>query len=380
VAGWRWLDNLSGVGLALSGGTLLVNLLWFRQPEGHLPTDAPRVSVLVPARNEARSIEPCICSLLAQDYPNFEVLVLDDGSEDETGAILARIQKAHSGTPTLRVLAGKPLPLGWGGKNWACHQLAQAADLESRFLLFTDADTVHEPEALRRAVAEALRDGLGLLSLMPEQRMETWAERLVVSLLPLQILGYLPLPAMEWLTFPSVAAANGQYLLFRREVYERFGGHTAYPLHLADDVMLARQAKARGGRVRLGNGAGLVRCRMYEGADEVVAGFRRSFAAGFRLHGALVAAMMAFNAVAYGLPFLRLPFSWTARVQVSIILALRVVLAQRTRTARSGALAHLPGLALLLGIQFLSLYDAFYSRRTVWRGRTYTVRDAGYEM
>jgi chlorobactene glucosyltransferase len=374
VAGWRSLDRVSGGALALSSTTLLVNMLWFRQPGGKLSSDAPRVSVLVPARNEARNIGSCVRSLLAQNYPNFELLVLDDGSEDETGAILRAIHQEHGGASPFRVLSGKPLPPGWGGKNWACHQLAQAAHLQSRFFLFTDADTTHARDALRRVVAEAERDDLALLSLMPQQQIETWMERLVVSLLPLQILGYLPLPAMEWLPFRAVAAANGQYLLFRRRTYEQFNGHAAFPLHLADDVLLAQQVKAHGGRVRLANGAGLVRCRMYQNAEEVVAGFRRSFAAGLRLESRLIAILILFNLLAYALPFLRAPISQAARVQSVTIILLRLLLAWRTRTPLHTALTHPPGILLTLWVQFLSVTDVIRGSGTAWRGRRYEVR------
>lgn len=374
MAGLRWLDRLSRAALTLSSTTLLVNLFWFRQPRGELPPDAPRVSVLVPARNEARNIGPCVRSLLGQNYPNFEVLALDDGSEDETGAILRDVQQEQAGQPTFRVLSGRPLPPGWSGKNWACHQLAQAADPTSRFLLFTDADTTHAPHALRCVIAETEREGFDLLSLMPQQQMGTWMERLVVSFLPSQILGYLPLPAMERLSLPTAAAANGQYLLFRRAVYERFNGHAAFPLHLADDVLLAQQVKAHGGRVRLANGAELVRCRMYQNADEVVAGFRRSFAAGLQLEGRLIAILVTFNLLAYALPFLRAPFSFMARVQCLIILFLRLLLAWRTRIPLYTALAHPLGVALTLWIQFLSIVDVLRGRQTAWRGRHYEVR------
>ncbi len=339
-----------------------------------LPPDAPFVSVLVPARNEAHNIERCVRSLLAQHYPSFEVLVLDDHSEDGTGERVRRLQREHPGAARLRLLHGAPLPDGWGGKNWACQQLAEAADPRSRFLLFTDADTEHHPAALRRTVAEAARDSLALLSLMPQQRVESWAERAVVPLLPLQILGYLPLLAAERLPFPTLAAANGQYLLFERAAYERCGGHAAFPLGLAEDVLLAQRVKAHGGRVRLANGAGLVRCRMYRSAGEVLAGFRRSFGAGFRLGPWISAWMLLFNGLAYLLPFLRAPVSRRARHSAALVLALRITLALPTQTPRHAALLHPLGIALLLWSQLLAAHDAFVGGESEWKGRRYPHR------
>src|SRR5512133_404291 len=112
------------------------------------PKQSPFVSMLVPARNEALNIEPCVRSLLAQDYPGFELIVLDDQSTDGTRSILEKIQKEN---PGLRILIGSSLPIGWLGKHWACHQLTIAA--RGEFLLFTDADTRHEPYALRDSVS-----------------------------------------------------------------------------------------------------------------------------------------------------------------------------------------------------------------------------------
>jgi chlorobactene glucosyltransferase len=373
------IDRLSAAALAVAGGTLLANLLWFRRPHGRLPEHAPFVSVLVAARNEERTIERCVRSLLAQTYPAFEVLVLDDRSEDGTRALLQQLeeevraaQEAGSRVqPCLRVLKGKPLPAGWSGKNWACHQLASVVDPASQFLLFTDADTVHRPGALPLAVAEALRADLDLLSLMPQQITRSWSEVLVVGLFPLQILVYLPLPAMERLPIPSMAAANGQYLLFRRASYERTGGHAAISGQVAEDVGLAQQVKREAGRVRLANGMGLVSCRMYFSLGEVIAGFRRSFSAGLRLYSPLVLFIAAFNFLAFMLPFLRLGSSPVAARMALVVLGLRTLLAWRTGAATRGALAHPLGMALLLWIQSLALVDFFFDRPLSWKGRAY---------
>ncbi|MDQ4075040.1 MAG: glycosyltransferase family 2 protein [Chloroflexota bacterium] len=373
----RVVETFSAAALALSGGTLLLNLLCFRRPDGVLPGDPPFISVLVPARNEERNIEACLRSLLAQDYPTFEVVVLDDHSEDRTSEMLQRIAREHPHS-RFTIRRGSTLPPDWGGKNWACHQLAGLADSRSRYLLFTDADTVHAPDVLRRVVAEAERDRLALLSLMPEQQVESWGERLVVPLLALQILGYLPLAAVEWLPIPAFAAANGQFMFFRREVYDSFGGHSAYPLGLAEDVILAQRVKVERGRVRLANGATLVRCRMYRNLGEVLAGFRRSFAGGFRFGATISGFMLLFNVVAYWLPFVGLPFSRLARPLSGSIILLRMALAWHTRTPKLAVLAHPVGMTMLLWAQLLAVYDAFIGGETRWKGRRYGYRTGIY--
>lgn len=372
MSGLALWERLAAAGLAISGGTLLLNLALFRQPQGTVAGEPPHVSILVPARNEERAIARCVRSLLAQDYPAFELLALDDHSEDRTGEILRALQAENH---TLRLLSGQPLPEGWTGKNWACHQLARAASPRSAFLLFTDADTVHAPDALRRAVAETQRDGLALLSLMPAQEVKTWAEAATVSLLPLQILGYLPLPALEWLPVPAFAAANGQYMLFRRAAYEQVGGHAAHAGAQAEDVALARRVKAHGGRLRLGNGAGLVRCRMYHSAGEVIGGFRRTFASGFRMEWRVAAGITLANGLVYLLPFLAAPFRPVSRWLAALILVLRGLLAWRSGTPLSSILLHPLGIALLLGIQLLAAYDAVMGKQATWKGRRYQAQE-----
>ncbi len=381
MSGSRW-DGVAAGALALSGSILLSNLLRFRRPGGALPTDPPLVSILVPARNEAHNIEACVRSLLQQRYPAFELLVLDDRSEDGTGDVLRRLAATQrvaakgQGHPFI-VLEGKPLPAGWGGKNWACQQLFEHANPSSRFLLFTDADTVHAPDTLRLVVSEAVRGDVGLLSLMPEQQVESWAEQCVVTLLPLQILGYLPLIAAERVPWPSLAAANGQFMLFERSSYIGAGGHGARPLGLAEDVTLAQRVKAYGGRVWLMNGVGLVRCRMYRNRAEVVAGFRRSFAGGFRLNAPVTGGIMLFNALGYLLPFLRT--TRVARHLALVVLLLRALLAWRTKAPLRSVLAHPLGMVILLGAQGGAALDALSGRDTQWKGRRYSHQGAERE-
>lgn len=392
------LDTLSALALALSGSTLLTNLAIFRAPHGTLPDPAPKVSILVPARNEALNIRACIESLLAQDYPHFEIVVLDDHSEDETGAILRQLVAQQPNNHLLKGMAGAPLPDGWAGKNWACHQLAQAADPTSSYLLFTDADTIHHPHALRAGIAESERGQLVLLSLMPEQQVETLAEQWIVPLFGLQILGYLPLLAMEWLPVPAFAAANGQYLLFRRDAYLQMGGHAAIAGEIAEDVSLARLAKGEG-RLRLANGAGLVRCRMYRNLSEILQGFRRSFSSGFRIDPAVSWMMVGLNFLAYFLPFLRIakgimafatstspngtsfnnsirhnPPSRFAPLLVTVIILLRSLLAWRTRTPFISVVGHPIGMAFLIYSQLRAAWDGRVGRSTAWKGRSYTLK------
>ena len=170
--------------LCWSLGMVLANLSCFdslRVAEPFGP-DAPMVSILVPARNEARNIAACAGSLLAQDYPNFELLVLDDHSEDATAEIARGLGVSESGERA-RLIRGEALPPGWCGKNWACHQLARAA--RGEFLFFTDADTAHAPGTVSAAIAYARKHRADLVSAWPRLVTVTWSEKLIIPMIVL---------------------------------------------------------------------------------------------------------------------------------------------------------------------------------------------------
>lgn len=235
----------------------------------------PPVSVLIPARQEEERIGPTLAALLAQDYPNFEVLVLDDNSTDATYATACA---AGSGDSRLRVMHGKPLPSGWGGKNWACHQLAQAARYD--MLIFTDADVTWRIDALKAVVRALEQTNAGLLAVWPTQITVGWAERLVVPLMAFSILAYLPVWLVSHTPYPAAAAAAGQCMAFRRAVYRRIGGHEAIRATVLDDVTLARRTKQQGDCLAMVDGDGLVLCRMYLGGWQAIDGYTKNIIAG----------------------------------------------------------------------------------------------------
>jgi chlorobactene glucosyltransferase len=259
----------------------------------------PRVSILVPVRDEAHNVEACLLSLLAQEYPDFEVIALDDHSTDATPSILAQIAERD---PRLRLLTGKPLPAGWLGKHWACHQLAQAATGD--LILFTDADTRHAPIMLRDGVSALLAEGADMVTAFPHERTETWGERLIVPAISVFILCFLPLAFAHYWRLPSFAFAIGQFMLFRRSAFDAVGGYGSVRGDVVDDVALARRLIRAGYRWRIMDGTRHVSCRMYRGYGEAVDGFTKNIFAYFNHRLLLYAVAWAWIEIVFVLPLL----------------------------------------------------------------------------
>lgn len=310
-------------------GICLGNLVRLRRMSSFSPPrELPYISVLVPARNEDSSIRRCLESLLDQDYPRFELLVLDDDSSDGTWELVSGMAARD---PRLRTLRGRPLPEGWTGKNWACHQLAEHA--KGELLLFTDADTVHGPGCLAAAAGAASTLQADLITAFPRQETGSPGERLFVPLLGWSILCFFPLPLAHRLRTPWLSAAIGQFMLFRREAYFQIGGHSAVRAEVAEDFALARAVKAAGLRWRFLDAGDLVGCRMYRGISSAFRGLAKSLFPAFG------------NRV---LLFLFI-WTWLAVVFLEPVLVLALAAAGVTRSATAIGFALLEcGLALLV--------------------------------
>jgi chlorobactene glucosyltransferase len=238
---------------------------------------APLVSVIVPARNEADNIGTCVRSLTASAYPAFEIIVVDDGSEDGTGELARALDPGAA--RRLQVLAGAPLPAGWLGKPWACWQGYQ--DAEGDLLLFTDADTTHGRELMGRAVAALEEEGAHLLTLVGRQLMGTLWERLVQP--QVFFLMFFRFPRFEQTARNARwrdAVANGQYLLFRREAYERIGGHVCVKDEVVEDLALAQHVKRAGLLLRIRSAESELATRMYRSLRQLVDGWSKNIVNG----------------------------------------------------------------------------------------------------
>lgn len=366
------------VTLALIGmaAIAIVNTLTFPRlaTTAPQPTRLPRVSVLIPARNEAEGIGPTVRKLLRQTYPNFELIVLDDNSDDDT---LTTIQAISQSDPRLKIMSGEPLPEGWLGKNWACHQLSQAA--QGEWLIFTDADVCWHPTALAAVVAELSRTQADLLTIWPTQHSQSWGERLVVPMIAVAIISYLPLPLVHHTTWAPLAAANGQCLAFRRRAYDRVNGHVAVWNEVLEDVVMARHIKACGLKLRMADGAGLISCRMYQDWPAARAGFAKNILAGYGGQVALLGLGTIFHWLVFLGPWLwfmlgligpRYP-SWPVAplTLMGLGVATRALTAAVTRQRLSDALLMPISVLLMTNIALQAVWWHWRYGGPRWKGR-----------
>jgi chlorobactene glucosyltransferase len=371
--------------LLLSGANLVLALRWLdvvlrsrakiepREPQAGFPS----LSIVVPARDEERNIARCINSLLESRHPDFEVIVVDDRSTDATREILEAIAQRD---PRLKIVAGSQLPDGWVGKPWALTQGARIA--RGAWLLFTDADTEHEPLAAASAQRCALEDGYGVVSLLTDQRTIGLAERLLLpTILSVIMLGIGPTDDVNDPRKPDVAIFNGQYILVSRVAYHAIGGHEAVRAEIAEDLELARRFK-RDGRFRifLAGADGLVSTRMYRCLAEIWQGFVKNFAIGARGQPVRAIAGSALLACASPIsPLVALvaliEHRWLAAAFLvaggAAIVAVAEVGMRRARFAPGSGIAVPLGLAVTLAIFATSLYRTWLGGGVEWRGRRY---------
>jgi glycosyltransferase involved in cell wall biosynthesis len=346
-----------------------------------------RVSVIIPARNEEANIARVVHSLAAQQGVR-EILVVNDHSQDRTAQILEDLKAK---IPGLHVLETDALPEGWTGKSYAAAIGARAASGD--WLLFTDADTQHQPGSLAFLLERAEREGVDLLSLSPGQSTRTVWEKAVIPLIYTQLAR---LYRFEDVSDPAspAAAANGQYVLIRREVYDRVGGHTAVRGAILEDVELARRVKSAGGRLLFLPGAAWVSTRMYGSFSEMWHGWTKNL---YLLYGRNVTRMLATLAELWLLElvpvvaFIALALAWAmgAGDPWTMLTALAFFFLAMLRQWNYGQALGRIGLdprlashqttgAALLGLLLLNSVRAYWlGGKIEWKGRLYSTKRAG---
>lgn len=326
-----------------------------------------RVAVLIPARNEQANLADCLTAVLQQGESVSEILVYNDHSTDDTGAILARFQALDA---RVQAVAPRALPAGWCGKNFACAQLAQAA--RAPWLLFLDADARLLPEAVTRMVGEAERRRLTLLSCWPGLELVSFWEKALMPLLNFVVFTIFPGVLSLFRQEASLGLAHGACLLFERATYEKLGGHVAVREQIFEDTRLAQRWRTEGERSLGLDGQDIVRVRMYATLAEIWAGFQKNFFPAFQwefnfwlflvFHAAVLLApfglFLLTGARAYG---------WAA----AAVWLMRSLLAWRFRQPLWSALLHPLTETLLLALGLSSWWRCKSGRGVAWKGREY---------
>jgi len=358
------------------------NASWLELPLIERPREnAPFVSIVVPARDEERQIEDCVRSLLAQEWLDFELIVVDDRSSDATNEILQRIAFED---PRLRVVTGKALPVGWVGKSWALHQ--GSLEARAQWLLFTDADTRHDARSVASALFWALEMGVDALSLVTRQELGSLAERAVLpSIFNMIMIAVGTLGAINDPKRPN-AIVNGQYLMVRREAYEALGGHVTLRREIAEDLAFARHLK-RDGRFRLSLAVGtqFASVRMYRSLREIWGGFSKNSFYGTDGSVLKLAGGIAFMLATSLAPPVLAVRALTRRRYVEAAEALACTVATSVAAAWMAGRFHMPrrlgffqplGTAAFAAIMLDSAVRVLSGRGVAWRGRTYSGRPA----
>lgn len=365
--------------------TLLVVAAWVggrdtrfvlpRDPDEATPApgdDAPKLSLIIPARNEAHVIGAAVRAALAQDWPNLELILIDDNSTDGTAD---RAREAAAGDPRLRILTGTPLPEGWKGKCWALWQAQQEAD--GALLLFVDADVQLGPQAARRACQTLLERDLGLLSLWGTWQVESFWERVAMPVVGGFVRGAHPLDRINDPEQPE-AFANGQFILVSRVGYDAFGGHEAVRDQVLEDVRIAQVAKGAGLRCGMLLAPDLFRVRMYQNLRDLWLGFVKNFYHGMEQRVGVAVAAATFASTTTLLPWLCLAFALGAQELVLGALALGCVVQMYVfrfmqdgtyRMPRAYGITHPLGTAILVGIILHSAWRGLRGTPTQWKGR-----------
>jgi glycosyltransferase involved in cell wall biosynthesis len=341
----------------------LVNLLSGLHLPHKRPVTFPKVSILIPARNEEAVIGKLLSGLQQLEYPDFEVIVCNDHSSDNTEEILnwfaGEDQRFHW-------FLGEKLPEDWLGKNFACHQLARKGN--GKYLIFLDADVELRADAITKAVAFFQEKKLSLLSVFPQQQMDSLAEKLTVPVMNWILQSLLPMILVQKARFPSLSAANGQFMMFDAENYRINQWHFQVRNQNVEDIRLARFAKIQGLKIAVLLGNQDIFCRMYRHLDEAILGFSRNMHEYF---GGQRMVMIGFWLIICFSPVILLAAgSWKfLSLFVLLVIANRIFVAVACR--QNAVLSVIFHPLQMLGFSAIVFYNIFRRIRkdTLWKGR-----------
>ena len=349
--------------LALRTFISLVNQLSGLHLPDKKPSAFPKVSILIPARNEESVIGKLLGGLQQLDYPDFEVIVCDDHSSDNTEDILNWIAGDDD---RIHWFLGEKLPDDWLGKNFACHQLAQKAT--GKYLIFLDADVELSKDAISKAMAFFQENRLSLLSVFPQQRMESFAEKLTVPVMNWILQSLLPMILVQKTRFSSLSAANGQFMIFDADNYRNHQWHSKVRNQNVEDIRLARMVKTEGLKIAVLLGDEDVFCRMYSHLDEAIQGFSRNMHEYFGGHRAVMLAYWAIICSGPLIVFMALGTEFLG-IFVTMVIVNRLLIAWANHQNRFwSVLLHPLQMISFTAIVFYNVFKRI-RKETVWKGR-----------
>lgn len=322
------------------------------------------LSILIPMRNEEKNIHKLLDSFISQDYQNFEVIVLDDNSSDNSYEVASNYSNKLK---NLQVIKGRELPNGWLGKNWACYQLSSYA--KGNYLMFIDADVILNSQAINSLISYISRYKLNALSVFPTQVMNSFGEKLVVPLMNWILLSFLPLVLVRKSRFNSLLAANGQLIVFDRDTYFEIGGHQKVKNQPVEDMELARLVKPSGRKIGTFLGGNLVKCNMYDGFLSSVSGFSKNFYKGFNINWLPFLVMIGYITFSNLTPFFLVFHNSLFIIPLLLIISTRIILSILSKQGIiTNTFLHIPQFIVFLFIGILSVYKTKFGKN-VWKGR-----------
>jgi chlorobactene glucosyltransferase len=358
---------------------LVLNLRSLKRPlrRARVPRSAPLISVLIPARDEADNISACLESLQRQDYPNFEVLVLDDNSADDTAGIVSRLAAADN---RVKLITGQPLPKDWAGKPFACYQLAQQASGD--WLLFVDADTVHAPHMLRSVLDTALKRKVSLLSGFPRQLATSLPQMIAVPVIYFIIMSWAPLWLIHRLKSFHPSVAIGQFLLFPRDEYWRIGGHKVVRSRILDDIWMGIEMSRHKGRHVAIDLSSVVSCNMYPTVGSMWNGLVRCVYSITAISPFMLLMLIPLAVLFYIGPFYWLwngffmtdtTLLWRGILvlQVTMIILMRWLVDNRFKEPPISTWLHLLGIGYIFVVVIYSFARWLVGAPVSWKERTY---------
>lgn len=348
------------------------------------PADAPKVSVCIPARNEENNIRRCVEAVLRQDYPNLEVIVLDDRSTDSTSKILHDVKEQ---APSLHIISGSDLPEGWAGKPHALYQAANVAHGE--WLCFVDADTFLAPNSLSSVFAKAIETKADLFTVMTRQILGSFWERTVMPLVMTALsVGFSPRKVND--PTRRDAVANGQFIFIKRSIYDLIGGHERIKDQIVEDKALSENVKWNGHRLVVADGRQVVSTRMYTSLASMWEGWTKNIYLGLRDHPSLLL-LGAFGATLALIAALFLPVwpllggiwffnngGWMSLVVIAqalivwgYLIFIRAIIAGEMGISRWYAFATPLGAGVFAAMMLTSAWKVVSGQGVTWRGRRY---------